>query len=68
MAEFSRVTSDGWEHGDDSATYSRVTSEGWEHFVTAAAPPTERIMSSLTRHGGLAGSGGIAGIGGGLAG
>lgn len=35
----------------------------------AAAPPVGgRIMSSLTKHGGLAGKGGIAGIGGGLAG
>jgi len=32
-----------------------------------AAAAGGRIMSSLTRHGGLAGSGGIAGHGGGLA-
>jgi len=31
-------------------------------------PPTGRIMSSLAKHGGLAGKGGIAGKGGGLAG
>lgn len=35
----------------------------------ASAPPAGgRIMSSLTHHGGLAGVGGIAGDGGGLAG
>jgi len=33
----------------------------------AAAPAGGRIMSSLTQHGGLAGKGGIAGVGGGLA-
>jgi len=36
--------------------------------LPAAAPATGRIMSSLARHGGLVGSGGIAGRGGGLAG
>jgi len=36
MAEFSRVTSEGWEHGDDADTFSRVTSEGWQHQVGVA--------------------------------
>ncbi len=31
------------------------------------SPPSGRVMSSLTRHGGLASAGGIAGKGGGLA-
>lgn len=39
----------------------------WQGHIVAAAA-TGRIMSSLTNHGGLAGPGGIAGIGGGLAG
>lgn len=38
------------------------------YFVSAGAPPTGRIMSSLAASGGLAGKGGIAGQGGGLAG
>lgn len=37
-------------------------------FPSVAAGPSGRIMSSLARHGGLAGAGGIAGKGGGLAG
>ena len=37
-------------------------------WVPSVAAASGRIMSSLTRHGGLAGSGGIAGHGGGLAG
>ena len=40
---------------------------GWQAVLGGAAPPSGRIMSSLTYHGGLAGDGGIAGQGGGLA-
>ena len=38
------------------------------YFTPADAPPAGRIMSSLAKNGGLAGLGGIAGPGGGLAG
>jgi hypothetical protein len=29
MAEYSRVTPDGWVQGDDATDFSRVTPTGW---------------------------------------
>lgn len=49
-------------------TNPTVTLLGWGLAFGTTAAATGRIMSSLTNHGGLAGPGGIAGIGGGLAG
>jgi len=44
--------------------------ERWKGAVepVGAAPAGGRVMSSLARHGGLVGKGGIAGVSGGLAG
>ena len=53
--------------GVDNPISIAVVPFGWEGAFTAAAPGGGRIMSSLARHGGLAGPGGIAGQGGGLA-
>ncbi len=45
----------------------RIFEPSFRKSYIAVAAASGRIMSSLTRHGGLAGSGGIAGVGGGLA-
>ena len=57
----------GWIVIDDTETFVRTLPDGGWLVQEGAAAAGGRIMSSLTRHGGLAGSGGIAGHGGGLA-
>lgn len=50
MAEFARVSPDGWEQGDDASAFARVTPDGWEQVNAAAAPPSTLIGPLLTAH------------------
>lgn len=56
-----------FRHRDLQAFYLRKRLSRKPQTITAPAPPTGRIMSSLAGGGGLAGHGGIAGPHGGLA-
>lgn len=42
MADFSRVSANGWEQGNDTSDASRVTANGWYQIIAPAATPSTR--------------------------
>jgi len=62
MAEFARVTPEGWQQGDDATSFARITPQGWAHLeAVAAAGAFTTIVSRGPGPGmAVAGEGGLA--------
>ena len=46
MAEYSRVTPEGWSQGDDATDQSRVTPDGWAQIAAVVGPITPTLSAA----------------------